>query len=253
MPSLSAALPCGSALVVEDEDRLRKGLLDLLAASGHPWRRLEGAADAEEALALLAGTMWDVAFLDIRLPGMSGLELAAKLPRATRIVFTTAYDAHAIQAFEQGAVDYLLKPITPERLARTLERLNERSAVDLEALFNRLGPPPPPEPLAWVSATSGRRTRLIPVDEVRVFQAEAKLTRADTAEGSHYLDLPIKTLAARLDPRHFVQIHRSTLVNLRFVAWLERGDGEGGRVHLKDSDAAFPVSAPFWKALKARF
>ncbi|OQA31687.1 MAG: Sensory transduction protein LytR [Acidobacteria bacterium ADurb.Bin340] len=252
MSPAPAAAPW-SALVVEDEARLREGLVDLLRQSGQPWRRLEGAEDAEAALAACARDVPDVAFLDIRLPGMSGLELAARLPKGVRIVFVTAYDAHAIAAFEAGAVDYLLKPVTPERLAKTLERLRERPAVDVEALLARLAPLPVPEPLQWISATVGRRTRLIPVDEVLCFQSDSKLTRVQCADGAHYIDQPLKELAARLDPRTFQQIHRSAIVNLRAVAWLERGDGEGGLIHLKGVAEPLTVSAPFWKALKLRF
>lgn len=238
---------------MEDEDRLRTGLVDLLRDSGQPWRRVEAVEDAEAALAACARERPDVAFLDIRLPGMSGLELAARLPKAVRVVFVTAYDAHAIAAFEAGAVDYLLKPVTPERLARTLERLRERPVVDLEALLSRLVPPAAPEPMAWISATMGRRTRLIPVDEVHCFQADTKLTRVQTAEGVHFIDTPIKELAARLDPRHFQQVHRSAIVNLRTIAWLERGDGEGALIHLKGCAEPLPVSAPCLRALRDRF
>ncbi len=242
-----------SALVVEDEPRLREGLVDLLRQSGHPWRRIDTAEDAEAALACVAADLPDVAFLDIRLPGMSGLELAGRLPKAVRIVFVTAYDAHAIAAFEAGAVDYLLKPITPERLGKTLERLRERPTVDLEALLTRLAPVPPPAPLQWISATVGRRTRLIPVDEVCSFQADSKLTRVQCADGAHYIDQPLKDLATRLDPRHFQQVHRSAIVNLRAIAWLERGDGEGALIHLKGCEEPLPVSAPYLKVLKERF
>ncbi len=242
-----------TALVVEDEARLREGLVDLLRTSGQAWRRIDAVEDGETALANCAAERPDVAFLDIRLPGMSGLELAARLPKGVRVVFVTAYDAHAIAAFEAGAVDYLLKPVTPERLAKTLERLRERPVMDLDALLAQLAPPPAPEPLQWISATSGRRMHLIPVDEVIYFQADTKLTRVRCAEGEHYVATSIKDLSARLDPRRFQQVHRSTIVSLRAIAWLERQDGEGARLHLRGCPEALPVSAPYLKALKERF
>ncbi|HJV21506.1 MAG TPA: LytTR family DNA-binding domain-containing protein [Holophagaceae bacterium] len=235
-----------SALVVEDEPRLREGLVALLEAT-RSWTRLDAAGDAEQALALAAANPPDLAFLDIRLPGLSGLELAPHLPAATRIVFVTAYDAHTLDAFEAGAVDYLLKPVTPERLQKTLDRLQARAALDLEALRARLDTKP--EPLQWIRATSGKRTHLVSVDEVHCFRAEDKLTRVDTAEGTHYIDTPIKTLAGRLDPGRFQQVHRSAIVSLRAIAWLERNEGEGGLLHLRGG-ATLPVSAPYLKALK---
>ncbi len=245
VPSVTA--PPFSALVVEDEPRLREGLVAMLQASGHPWRRLDAAGDGPEALACVQANAPDVAFVDIRLPGMSGLELAALLPAATRIVFVTAYDAHTLDAFEAGAVDYLLKPVTPERLQKTLDRLQSRAALDLEALRARLDTKP--EPLQWIRATSGKRTHLVSVDEVRCFQAEDKLTRVDAEDGTHYIDTPIKTLAARLDPGRFQQVHRSAIVALRAIAWLERNEGEGGLLHLRGG-GTLPVSATYLKALK---
>ncbi|HJV91264.1 MAG TPA: LytTR family DNA-binding domain-containing protein [Holophagaceae bacterium] len=236
-----------SALVVEDEPRLREGLIALLEAA-RPWARLDAAGDAQQALALAAANPPDLAFLDIRLPGMSGLELAPRLPAATRIIFTTAYDAHTLEAFEAGAVDYLLKPVTPERLRQTLDRLERRAALDLETLRARLEAKP--EPLQWIRATSGKRTHLVSVDEVRCFQAEDKLTRVDAEDGTHYIETPIKTLAARLDPGRFQQVHRSAIVALRAIAWLERKEGEGGLLHLKGGDT-LPVSATYLKALKS--
>ena len=238
-----------SALVVDDEPRLREGLVALLQAA-RPWARLDSAGDAEEALALAAAHPPDLAFLDIRMPGISGLALAARLPAATRVVFVTAYDAHTLEAFEAGAVDYLLKPVTPERLAKTLDRLKTRANLDLAALRARLGTGAPPSeaPLQWIRATSGKRTHLISVEEVRCFQAEDKLTRMDTDSATHYLDLPIKTLAARLDPARFQQVHRSALVARRAIAWVERNAGEGGTLHLRGG-GTLPVSAAYLRAV----
>ncbi|MBI3131137.1 MAG: response regulator transcription factor [Acidobacteria bacterium] len=242
-----STLPPFSALVLEDEPRLREGLVALLHASGQPWLRLDEAGDAPEALACVQAHPPDVAFVDIRLPGLSGLELAARLPATTRIVFVTAYDAHTLDAFEAGAVDYLLKPVTPERLQKTLDRLHSRAALDLEALRARMETRP--EPLQWIRATVGKRTHLLSVDEVRSFQAEDKLTRVDTEDATHYIDTPLKALAARLDPGRFQQVHRGAIVALRAIAWLERKEGEGGLLHLRGG-GTLPVSATYLKALK---
>ncbi len=243
--------PALSALVVDDEPRLRDSLVALLETS-RSWLRIDQAGDAEAALACCAEQAPDLAFLDIRMPGISGLELAARLPPATRVIFVTAYDAHTLEAFEAGAVDYLLKPVTPERLGMCLDRLQARATLDLEALRARLGPAAPPamEPLQWIRATSGKRTHLISAEDVRCFQAEEKLIRVDTEEGTHYIDTPLKTLAARLDPSRFRQVHRSAIVALRAIAWVERKAGEGGILHLKGG-ATLPVSASYLKGLRA--
>lgn len=242
--------------MVEDEPRLRTALAELLRDSAFGWRRILQAGNADEALALVREHAPEVAFLDIRMPGMSGLQLAARLPAGTRIVFVTAFDAHAIEAFEAGAIDYLLKPVTKDRLQKTLERLRDRTPLSLEALQKWIGPlaPPPrePEPLRWITVTSGRRTRWIAAEDVLFFRSDHKVTSVECRDGSYIIDLPIKELAERLDPRSFQQIHRSVVVNLRAIAWLERLDGEGGVLHLKEQDATLPVSAAFMRVLRDR-
>jgi DNA-binding LytR/AlgR family response regulator len=248
-------LPPWTALVVEDEPRLRKAMVAKLRAASRTWEAILEAEDADGAMAALANASPDVAFLDIRLPGISGLELARQLPAKTRLVFVTAYDAHAIEAFEAGAVDYLLKPVQPERLALTLSRLGSQgpAPVDLPALLKalRVAPAPPsPEPLQWITASSGRRLHWIAVEDVLCFQADQKLTRVVCREGSYFIETPLKALAQRLDPARFQQVHRSVLVNLRAVAWVEKREGGGGLLHLKGHEAQLPVSAPFLKTLR---
>ena len=242
-----------SALVVEDEPRLREALVQQLRESAIPWREIYQAGNGDEAMAHCQAQRIDVAFLDIRLPGRSGLELACLLPRDTRVVFVTAYDAHAIEAFEAGAIDYLLKPITPDRLQKTLERLHDRALPSPEnrlSALDGLKGLMTPEPIRWITATAGRRTYLIPVEEVLFFQADSKCTRVECRGASYVINQPIKDLAARLDAKSFQQVHRSTVVNLHAVAWLERHDGEGGTLHLKGHDALIPVSGPYLGFLK---
>lgn len=244
-----------SALVVEDEPRLREALVQLLRDSAQPWREIFQAGNGDEAMALCQAQRIDVAFLDIRLPGRSGLELARLLPRDVRVVFVTAYDAHAIEAFEAGAIDYLLKPILPERLQKTLERLRDRALPSPEGWLSALDGLKGlalPEPLRWITATSGRRTHIIPAEEVLFFQADSKCTRVECRGASYVITQSIKDLAAQLDAKIFQQVHRSTVVNLRAVAWLERHDGEGGTLHLKDHGALIPVSGPYLGFLKDR-
>jgi DNA-binding LytR/AlgR family response regulator len=249
--------PRTTALIAEDEALLRDALLAQLRAA---WPGLQVIAECEDgasALEAIATHMPDVAFLDIRMPGLTGLEVAAAAAEAsprTQIVFVTAYDKHALDAFDRGAVDYLLKPVTPERLAATVQRLQSRTApVDaaaLRALLQRLGPVRPPpedaaEPLVWLTASAGRETRLIPVDEVAYFRADHKYTTVVTADGEALLRTPLRELLLRLDPHTFKQIHRSTIVNLRAIAGITRDDSGRGTVRLRARPETLTVSAPF--------
>jgi DNA-binding LytR/AlgR family response regulator len=246
-----------TALIAEDEALLRDALLAQLRAA---WPGLQVIAECEDgasALEAIANHKPDVAFLDIRMPGLTGLEVAAAAAEAsprTQIVFVTAYDKHALDAFDRGAVDYLLKPVTPERLAATVQRLQSRTApVDADALrtlLQRLGPVRPsvdeaPEPLVWLTASAGRETRLIPIEDVAYFRAEQKYTTVVTADGEALLRTPLRELLVRLDPHTFKQIHRSTIVNLHAIAGITRDDSGRGTVRLRARPETLIVSAPF--------
>ena len=245
-----------TCIVAEDEALLRQSLLDQL---GKAWPQLRIVAECEDgasALEALAEHHPDVAFLDIRMPGLSGLEVAAaaaEVSPRTRIVFVTAYDQYAVDAFERGAVDYLLKPIARERLAATVQRLQARTgnpdADALAALLARLGTNLPSTgatpPLTWITASAGRETRLILVDEVAYFRADNKYTTVVTAEGEALLRTPIRELLTVLDPTTFKQIHRSTIVNLKAIAGIVRDDSGRGTVRLKSRPETLSVSAPF--------
>ena len=242
------------AVIAEDEPLLRDALGRLL---GEVWPELQVIAECEngaDALDAIAAQQPDVAFLDIRMPGLGGLEVAAAAAEAspaTQVVFTTAYDQYAIDAFERGAIDYLLKPITIERLGATVQRIKARAAAvpDASALaallrdLNAGGPNKPP--LTWITASNGRETRLIMVDDVAYFRADSKYTLAMTAEGELLLRTPIRELAGRLDPNLFKQIHRSTIVNLKAVASIVRDDTGRGIVKLKQRPETLIVSQPF--------
>ncbi|OAX55996.1 LytR/AlgR family response regulator transcription factor [Xanthomonas graminis] len=245
------------AVIAEDEELLRSALVALL---GEVWPQLRIVAECEDgasALERLAEHRPDVAFLDIRMPGLSGIEVARALgelsPR-TQVVFVTAYDQYAIDAFEQGAVDYLLKPIVRERLQATVQRLQVRAAQGpdvavLDALLHRLGQRPPAPtaapPLAWITANRGRETRLILLDDVVYFQADNKYTTVLTRDGEALLRTPLRELLDVLDPAAFRQIHRSTIVNLKAVASVVRDDTGKGRMKLRHRDEVLTVSQPY--------
>lgn len=245
-----------TAILAEDETLLRTALRDLLA---RVWPELQIVAECEDgasALEAIDAQHPDIAFLDIRMPGLSGLEVAAAAAEAsphTQIVFTTAYDQYAIDAFERGAVDYLLKPITEARLTATMQRLQSRAApkaaeaAQLSQLLRdvMLHSGSRTEPLTWITASNGRETRLIMVDDVAYFRADNKYTVAMTAEGEALLRKPIRELAAMLDPSVFKQIHRSTIVNLRAVASVVRDDTGKGTLRLKQRPETLVVSQPF--------
>jgi DNA-binding LytR/AlgR family response regulator len=248
-------LPC-TCVVAEDEALLRQALVDQLARA---WPQLKIVAECEDgasAVEALAEFRPDVAFLDIRMPGLTGLDVAAAAAQVsprTQIVFVTAYDQYAVDAFERGAIDYLLKPIVAERLAATVQRLQARTgqhdAEALAALLERLRIGLPraggPEPLTWITASAGRETRLILVDDVAYFRADNKYTTVVTADGEALLRTPIRELLTVLDANTFKQIHRSTIVNLKAIAGIVRDDSGRGTVRLKSRPETLTVSAPF--------
>jgi DNA-binding LytR/AlgR family response regulator len=245
-------------VIAEDETLLRDALVQLL---GEVWPELEIVAacdDGGSALEAIATHQPEVAFLDIRMPGLSGLEVAAALPEAsprTQAVFVTAYDQYAIDAFEQGAVDYLLKPVARVRLAATVQRLKARlaggghDAQALATLLARLNQSIPntskEPPLVWLTASAGAETRLIMVDDIAYFQSDTKYTVVMTAAGEALLRKPIRELLDVLDPAIFKQIHRSTIVNLRAVASVTRDESGRGIVKLKTRPETLAVSQPF--------
>lgn len=247
-----------TCVIAEDETLLRDALVQLLAGA---WPELEIVAacdDGGSALEAIAAQRPGVAFLDIRMPGLSGLEVAAALASAspdTQVVFVTAYDQYAIDAFDKGAVDYLLKPVAPARLAATVQRLKARAAgagpdsAALAALLRQLGAGLPPAgkqaPLVWLTASAGTETRLIMVDDVAYFQSDSKYTVVMTAAGEALLRKPIRELLDVLDPAIFKQIHRSTIVNLKAIASIARDDTGRGIVKLKTRPETLSVSQPF--------
>jgi len=245
-------------VIAEDEELLREALATMLR---EVWPELDIVAQCEDggaALEAIAEHQPDVAFLDIRMPGLTGLEVAAAMAEAspeTQIVFVTAYNQYAIDAFEKGAVDYLLKPVVRERLAATVQRLKARMAngpadsAGLAALLKQLTSALPRKteepPLVWITASSGRETRLIMVDDVAYFQSDNKYTVVMTAEGESLVRKPLRELLDVLDPAIFKQIHRATIVNLKAIASITRDDTGRGTVKLKTRPETLSVSLSF--------
>jgi len=217
------------AVLADDEKSLCAHLKGLLQQAWPDLHICGEARNGVEALALIEKHRPDVAFLDIKMPGMSGMEVAHRTAVLCRIVFVTAYDQFAVQAFENEAVDYLLKPVEPERLARTIQRLKERlekrdldpapiQAV-LKSLQERLAAAAPAPYLKWIKAPDRQSLRLIAVEEICCFQAQDKYTVVQTEREEFLIRKPIKELLEELDPQTFWQIHRSTIVN---AAWIDK-------------------------------
>ncbi|WP_242108960.1 LytR/AlgR family response regulator transcription factor [Luteimonas aquatica] len=244
-------------IVAEDEELLRNALVSLLGEAWPELRIVAVCEDGGSALEAIAEHRPQYAFLDIRMPGLTGLEVAAAAARAelpTQVVFVTAYDQYAIDAFDRGAIDYLLKPVSRERLAATVRRLRARDshhpdADTLAALLRRLQDALPGRDsataLSWLTASAGKETRLIMVDDVLYFQADNKYTTVVTAEGEALLRKPIRELLVALDPAVFKQIHRATIVNLKAIASIVRDDSGKGTLRLKHREETLTVSQPF--------
>jgi DNA-binding LytR/AlgR family response regulator len=237
-------------LVAEDEAPQREALLALLARLW-PEARLSAAEDGLDALEQLAAQPVDLAFLDIRMPGASGLIVAERVLEAGGdVVFTTAYDAHAVQAFEQGAIDYLLKPLQEDRVAQAIARWRGRRAgspsparagIDVVALAAALRGIDPPR-LRWISASLGDVVRVIAIDDVQAFHAEDKMTRVLTAQGDALIRPPLRELLPQLDPDAFWQVHRSLIVRIGAIDRVYRDELGRGVLRLSGRDEGFSVS-----------
>jgi len=224
-----------TALIADDEPRLAAYLRERLAVLWPELVIVGMAHSGPEAQALLAAEAPDIAFLDIRMPGLTGLEVARAARPDLRIVFVTAYDQYAVAAFERAAVDYLLKPVPDERLAATVARLKAGVAPPAagvqEVLAAIASLAPAAERLAWIRASRGQQVQLIAVEDVSYFQANDKYTSVFTADGEALIRMPLKELSGQLDPRTFWQVHRGTIVNVRDIATTTRD--LSGRVTLK--------------------
>jgi len=253
------------AVIADDERLMREQLRARLA---EVWPELEIVAEAKngrEAVEAVATHRPDLAFLDIRMPGMTGVEAAREIGDACHIVFITAYSEYAVEAFEQGAVDYVLKPADSERLAVTVARLKKRlgaKPADLGALLEKLAASlelpadasrsalRKEQYLQWIQASMGQQIRMIPVAEVLFFTSDEKYTRVQTETYEALIRKPIKELVEELDPEHFWQIHRATIVNVKAIAGITRDLRGRQLVQLKNYPQKLEVSRNFTHLFK---
>lgn len=246
-----------TAVIADDEDLQRNELARVLALV---WPELEIVASCEDggdALEAIARLRPDVAFLDIRMPEISGLDVARASAGACRIVFITAYDMHAIEAFDLGAVDYLLKPVTQERLERAVKRVREQGDAGLGGaqllkamgeLDRRLRAAAQVERIRWISSTAGSTIKIFPIDEVLFFESDTRYTRVVSATDEGLIRMPIKELQAGLDPDQFWQIRRGTLVCVRAIARARRDEAGGITVELREHPAQLKVGQTYaWR------
>lgn len=247
-----------SALIAEDEPLLRKALSRLLTDAWPELHIVAQARNGREAVEQFDALKPDICFLDVHMPGLSGVEAARLIGRRAHIVFVTAYDKYAVEAFEQGALDYLVKPVEPARLADTVARLQQRlreadptleTETFLERLEAHLNQRVHPAPLRWLRVSVGHTVRLVPVEEIDYLRSDEKYTRVawrDAAKSTEALiRTSLKELVAQLDPERFVQVHRSVVVNLRSVSHITRGDNETAQIHLKNRRELLPVSSRY--------
>lgn len=242
-------------LVAEDEAPQREALRSMLVRLW-PEARVRTAEDGLDALEQLGARPVDLAFLDIRMPGATGLAVAGQVIAAGgAVVFTTAYDAHAVQAFEQGAIDYLVKPLREERVLQAIERWRQRqrpggestaaptetTGLDLNALAALLRGSEPPR-LRWISASLGDTVRLIGIEDVQAFHAEEKMTRVLTAQGDAVIRATLRELLPQLDPDAFWQVHRSLIVRVGAIEVLRRDELGRSVLLLKGRSERFSVS-----------
>jgi len=252
--------PRPTALIADDEPLLRDALARQLAEA---WPELEVVAlarNGREAVEQFEALRPDVCFLDVHMPGLTGVEAAHQIGRRAHLVFVTAFDRYAVQAFAEGVLDYLVKPVEAARLAETVARLKERlaaahPAVNTESLLRELATQlqktsgAAAAPLRWLRAQDGANLRLISVDDVDYLRSDTKYTlvawRSEAGPCESLIRVPLKELVPQLDAEQFAQVHRSVVVNLRAVSHVTRGDNETADIHLKGRTEVLPVSRSY--------
>ena len=253
------AKPAPTAVVVDDERLMREQIAGRLKEAWPELIIVGEAGNGREAVAMVQSLEPDIVFLDINMPEMDGIKTAQALAGKAHLVFVTAYDQYAVRAFDQGAVDYLLKPVEPERVALACRRLRERLEQKpdpmnelLDQLSQRLGSAgvAPREYMRWVQASVGSNIRMIPTSEILFFRAEDKYTRVQAGNFEALIRKPIKELLDELDPKEFWQIHRATVVRVDAIAQVSRNLRGKQVVHLKGSDEKLEVSRSFGHLFK---
>ena len=239
-----------TAIIAEDEPVLRGELRETLGALWPELSIVAEAADGFEAVRAIERHRPGVLFLDIQMPGMSGLDVARSASGRCHVVFVTAYDAHAVTAFEQGAVDYVMKPFSPARLATAIGRVRARlreAPADLDGLLHALAAQARDTTryLRWISVSQHDTLKLITVDEIQYIQSDNKYTLVATADTQSLIRKPIRELIDALDPEVFWQIHRGTVVNVNAIAAVHRDARGYLQVRLKERREVLPVSTAF--------
>jgi DNA-binding LytR/AlgR family response regulator len=241
-----------TAIIAEDEGGQRQEMVATLVSL---WPELDIVAECEDGLAALealARFKPDIAFLDICMPGVSGLEVARMAGEHTHVVLITAFEHYAREAFDNGAADYVLKPVKRERLATAIDRIKKRIAdgqrADLSSVFAALQgrlPASAARRISWISASVGDTIRMIPIDEVLYFKSEDKYTCVATQAGTAHIRTPLKELLAQLDPETFWQVHRGVIVRVSAIASLKRDDDGKLKIAIAGQRELLPVSAAF--------
>lgn len=252
-----------TALIADDEPLLREALQRQLAAAWPELVVVAAARNGRDAVKLFEARTPDVCFLDVHMPGLSGIEAARAIGRRAHLVFVTAFDHYAVEAFRQGALDYLVKPVEPQRLAETVARLQERLAAaqparDSGELLAQLadqiarlsGRSSAPQPMRWLRASVGNTLRMIAVDDIDFLRSDSKYTtvawRGDGGQPAEaVVRVALKDLLAQLDPEAFVQVHRSVVVSLRAIDRVTRHDNETAEIHLRGRRETLPVSRSY--------
>lgn len=242
-----------TAIIADDEQHLANYLNDRLNALWPELNIVGIAKNGLEAMRLVDDESPTIVFLDIRMPGLTGLEVASRLDAKTHVVFVTAYDQYAVDAFDRQAADYLLKPVNDDRLTRTVARLKAKLAhaelpVGVADILKQLAtglPVGKSAHLRWIRASLGETVRQIPVDDVLYFQAQDKYVSVYTREGESLIRTPLSELQAQLDPDEFWQIHRSTIVNVKRIAATTRDVMGKTMVMLRDSKTELQVSRAY--------
>jgi len=249
--------------IIADDERLMRDQLRMRLEQVWPELEILGEAkNGDEAVELVDELKPDFTFLDIRMPGKTGMEAAAEIGNKSNVVFVTAYDAYAVEAFERGAVDYVLKPPEPERLKITVERLKGRLAspaasaaqgADMAAILNQLAEKiaaPKQKYLQWIQASIGSDLRMIPVEEILFFRSDEKYTCVQTDKFEALIRKPVRDLAEELDPSLFWQIHRATLVNVNAIEGVTRDIRGRHLVMIKGRPDKLEVSRSFLHLFK---